>query len=398
MQVALLECFDQTADVDEAKRRLDADERLTPFRDWVDAFDPRALALCRVLVDRWGERPHPAPEGQMRAAVLESTSLLRFRAAPIPAPNPGQVRLRIEASGLCGTDVHLWRGLYGAPLPLVLGHEGVGIVDAVGPGVERPRLGDRVGVPWMQGSCGACVECRAGRRRFCVSPANWMVNGGANADYALAEAEACVAIPEGLSPIVAAPLFCAGHTAFAALDAGGAKPGSRVAIIGMGGLGHLAVQLASQRGCQVFAVTSDPTKLGEMKRWGAHTATASDDAVSELARAGGVDVIVSTTTDPSAAGRLVPALRPEGKLALAGLGENPLTVDAAALVQRGVSIVPVVPGGTAQLRAVLGMAAEGRITPVIERYPFEQLRRALYRLADSRVRYRAVIDVGRSQG
>jgi 2-desacetyl-2-hydroxyethyl bacteriochlorophyllide A dehydrogenase len=329
----------------------------------------------------------------MRAATLEAPGLLRFREAPIPAPGPGQVRLRIEASGVCGTDVHLWRGRFGAPLPLVLGHEAVGIVDAVATGVVAPRVGDRVGVPWAQRSCGACTECAAGRRRFCTSLTTWMKNGGSHADYALAEAQACVAVPDGLSSVLAAPLFCAGHTAFAALEAGNAQPGSRVAIIGVGGLGHLAVQLAAQRGCEVFAVTHNPTKVAEVKRMGANAVLAGDDPVLELGKAGGVDVIISTTSDPSAAGRLVPALRPEGRLAIAGLGESPLSFDSAALVQRGASIVSVVPGDPAQLREVLRLAAEGRISPIVERYPFGQLRRILYRLADSRVRYRAVMDV-----
>jgi len=392
-QTGLLECLDQTVDADEARARLAADPRLGPFRTWVDAFDPRALELGRVLVDRWGERPTPVEDGEMRAAVLEAPKLLRFRSVPTPSPGRGRVRLRIEAAGVCGTDVHLWRGTYGAPSPLVLGHEAVGVVDEVGPGVVSPRVGDRVGVPWAQGSCGQCARCKRGQPAFCTSMATWMTEGGFFADAALVLAAACVPIPEGLSPIVAAPFFCAGHTAFAALETGRAAAGDRVAIIGVGGLGHLAVQLAAQRGCEVFAITSDPTKVDVVQGLGAHTVLSGDDAADSLARAGGADLIVSTTSDPAAAGRLVPALRPGGVLAVAGLGVTPLAFDAAALVQRGASIRSVVPGDRSQIAAALSLAAEGRVAPIVEVYPFGQLRRVLYRLADSRVRYRAVLDV-----
>jgi D-arabinose 1-dehydrogenase-like Zn-dependent alcohol dehydrogenase len=167
--------------------------------------------------------------------------------------------------------------------------------------------------------------------------------------------------------------------------------GDRVAIVGIGGLGHLAIQIAAQRGCEVFALTSDPTKAEQAVRLGAHHVFVGPEAARRLADAGGVDAVVSTSSDPSAAGALVSALRPEGRLAVAGLGEAPLSFDAAALVQRGASIVSVVPGGTKELAQVVALAAEGRIAPLVEHFPFGQLRRALYRLADSRVRYRAVV-------
>jgi hypothetical protein len=393
LQAALLECLDGSADRAEARSRLAGDERLAPFRGWVESFDDRALGLARLLVDRWGERPEVAADGAMRTAVLEAPAVLRFRDAPIPIPGPGQVRLRVEAAGVCGTDVHLFRGLFGFSRPLVLGHEAVGRVDAVGPSVVAPKLGQRVGVPWAQKSCGQCPECQLGKQRSCRALTTWIDNGGFFAHYAIVEAAACVVVPDALDPILAAPLFCAGHTAFAALEAGGAGPGMRVAVVGIGGLGHLAVQLAAQRGCEVFALTRDPTKVHELARLGAHTVLVGRDPVTELEDAGGVDLIVSTTSDPSAAGRLVPALRAEGCLAIAGLGETPLSVDAAELVQRGASIVSVVPGGKDQLASVVALASAGRVAPIVEVYGFGQLRRVFYRLADSRVRYRAVIDL-----
>ncbi len=390
LQAALLESLDQTRDEEEARARLASDARLEPFRAWVESFDPRALSLARVLVDRWGERTLLAPEGEMRAAVLEGPRLLRYRTLALPVPAAGQVRMRILASGVCGTDVHFFRGRYALPTPLVLGHEAVGVVEEVGPGVKAPRVGDRVGVPWAQQSCGRCPECLANKPRFCRALTSWVTNGGFFAEQARVQAAACVQVPDTLDPILAAPLFCAGHTAFAALEAVDAKAKDRVAILGVGGIGHLAIQLAAQRGCEVFALTTDPTKAEQAARLGAHHVVVGRHGAEALARAGGVDAILSTTSDPAAAGPLVAALRPEGRLAVAGLGDAPLCIDAAALVQRGASVVPVIPGGPSQLAKVVALAAEGRVTPVVERYGLAQLRRALYRLADSRVRYRAV--------
>ncbi len=292
---------------------------------------------------------------------------------------------------MCGTDVHLFRGVYGAPTPLVLGHEAVGVVEAVGAGVKSPKAGARVGVPWAQRSCGACPECRADKPRSCRALTSWIDNGGFFADYALVEASACVAVPDGLDPILAAPLFCAGHTAFAALNAAAVSAGDRVAIIGIGGLGHLAIQLAAQRGAEVFALTTDPTKAEQAAAFGAHHVFVGRDMAPRLTDAGGVDAIVSTTSDPSSAGPLIQALRPEGRLAVAGLGEAPLAFDAAALVQRAASIVSVVPGDHRELSEVVTLAAAGRVAPMVEAYGLGQLRRALYRLADGRVRYRAVV-------
>jgi D-arabinose 1-dehydrogenase-like Zn-dependent alcohol dehydrogenase/uncharacterized protein (UPF0276 family) len=396
LEAALLEAIDAAVDADDARARLANDARLDPWRGWVASFDGRALALAKVLVDRWGERRAPVPEGAMRAAVLEAPSRVCFRRPARPEPGPGLVRLRVEASGVCGTDVHLWRARMTAPLPLVLGHEPVGVIDAVGEGVDAALVGTRVGVPWAQAGCGVCVWCRRGQWRYCPALATWMTLGGSHADFCLARAEACVAIPEGLASVLAAPLFCGGHTALAALDLARARPGERVAILGFGGLGHLACQLAAHRGCETFVLTGNPTKAHEARALGAHEVLTGPDLDEALLHAGGADVIVSTSSDPAAAGQLVRALRPEGRLAVAGLGASSIAFEAQALVERGGSIVGVVPGGRDSLALLLALAAEGRVLPVVERYPLEQLRRALYRLEDRRVRYRAVIDLARS--
>ena len=145
----------------------------------------------------------------MRAMMMTGIrEPLAKRDVPDPQPGPGQVRIRLNASGVCGTDVHVWHGELPVPLPLVLGHEPPGVIDATGPGIRSPKIGDRVGVSWFQAGCGRCRYCQIKQSKFCAEPKTWITNGGAYAEYMIAEADGCALLPDGVEWEPAAPLFC----------------------------------------------------------------------------------------------------------------------------------------------------------------------------------------------
>lgn len=386
-QARFLEALDDAPDAVAARPVLEADPA---WGGWARGFEPRALELAHHLVSRWGERhDEPAP-GELRAAVLEGPPLaIRWRRRPIPVPAARQARLRILACGVCGTDLHLWRGQRPAPLPLALGHEMVGVVEAVGEGVEL-ALGARVAVPWAQASCGECARCRAGHARFCERLVTWIERGGAFADFAIVEAGACVAVPDAADPTLLAPLACAGHTALAAVERAAIRPRERVAVLGLGGVGHLALQLAAHAGAEVIALTENPTKRDDARALGAAEVFATERPLDALRRAGGADAILATgpLTDVEAA---LSALRAEGRLVVTGVGPGAAPLAPATLVERGASILGAVAGDRDALARLVALFERGAVRPRVERYPLGQLRRVLHRLEDRRVRYRAVV-------
>jgi D-arabinose 1-dehydrogenase-like Zn-dependent alcohol dehydrogenase/uncharacterized protein (UPF0276 family) len=394
-QVALLETLDEAETVDDARTRLRAHAALDVWRPWVDAIEPRALELAITLVARWGERA-PAQRSPNRVAVLHAPHVLRFEDAPIPEPGLGEVRLRVEACGVCGTDVHFFEGRLTPGRALVLGHETIGVVEAHGPGVDAPAIGTRVGVPWAQRGCGRCDACARGRWRSCARLETWMTLGGGHARHVRAVASACVPIPDALSSITAAPLFCAGHTAASAIARAKLEAGERIAIAGIGGLGHLALQLASELAeqlgdCDVWAMTRTPSKRRDALALGAHEVLAGDDPAGALAKRGGADVVIATLSSPHAIAALLPALRPGGRLVVAGLADGAIALDPLALLNLGATVIGAAPGPTADLEHVLALAARGRVRPIVERYGRGQLRTALLRVGEGRIRYRAVV-------
>src|SRR4051794_10292002 len=206
----------------------------------------------------------------MRAAVLEQFNqpwVLKEVADPRPAP--GQVLIRVKASGLCGTDLHVHHGALPVRLPIVAGHEAVGEVAELGAGVTSLNLGDRVGVSWVQKGCGRCRACHEGRAIYCPAQQTWMTLGGGNSELMLAWAEGCTPIPKGLDYEAAAPIFCAGFTAMSGLRNAQPRPGDRVAVLGIGGLGHLAIQFAKALGLETIAVTGSEGKRAEARALGA---------------------------------------------------------------------------------------------------------------------------------
>lgn len=303
----------------------------------------------------------------MRAAVATAFDKpLTIEERPIPEPGPGQVLVRLEACGLCHTDIHAVHGDWPVqpPLPLIPGHEGVGIVEILGEGVTSRTIGQRVAMPWLGHACGECRYCIDGRENLCEKQYN---NGyavdGAYAEYMVADARFAVPVPDGVPPLDAAPLTCAGVTTYAAIKAAHVVPGERVAIFGVGGLGHLAVQYARLVGAQVVAIDVTDDKLDLALELGAdHVVNAADvDPVRALHHLGGVDVAIILAVAPSVFSQAFESLNRGGRMVLVSLpADGTLTVPVFDTVLKGISIIGSIVGTRQDLVEVFALHAAGR--------------------------------------
>lgn len=316
-----------------------------------------------------------------------------LRDEAIPEPGPGEVRIRTHASGVCGTDVHYWHGSLDLAAPWVLGHEPVGTVDALGPGVTRLQAGDRVGVSWVQEGCGRCRTCQVGKPDYCASVQTWMELGGGHRDYMIARAAGCTRLPDGLDWQLAAPLFCAGYTVMSGYRNARMRPGDRVGVAGVGGLGHLAIQIAKAHGHEVIGITASADKREEILGLGADEVLfIREHAGKELAAMGGVDVVLSTTNNMQHNSQLLEGIRDEGKLISMAISEGRIEVDPLHLLSHQISIVGSQQCGRGDLVEVLELAAAGKVTPMVEVYRPARINQVMERLAAGKVRYRAVLD------
>ncbi len=317
---------------------------------------------------------------------------------PRPEPAADEVLVRIEASGLCHTDLHVAAGDWpaGPSLPLVLGHEGVGIVEAAGTAVPPGLLGSRVVIPWTASTCLRCDACVSGQENRCASgQATGFARDGTHAEYAAARAAFVEPVPDGVPASEAAPLACAGVTAYAAvLGAGQVRAGQTVAVVGVGGLGHLAVQYAALAGARVVAVDVDPGKLDLAARLGADVLVdaAREDAGEALQRLGGAHVVVVLAAT-GAAYRSAPALLATGgRLVLVALPrEDELPLSVFDTVARSLTVVGSSVGTRAQLREVLRLQARGRTRVVVETRPLDAYSSAARELAAGTVLGRLVL-------
>ncbi len=391
LQGTMLEVFAREDDPAAAIEALRGDDALSAYAPWTASFEPRAVEVGIGLVRQWGTRA-PGADTMLAAVLPRTRATLELRHVPTRRPGPGQARLRVRACGLCGTDVHIREGRMGVPLPIVLGHEIVGVVEELGEGVANLRVGARVGVPWTQAGCGACDACARGRVRHCADPKTWLTNGGGLAEATIVDALGCVPLPDDLAFEEAAPLFCAGFTVMSAYRRAAPRPGDRVAVLGVGGLGHLALQIAKTFGHEVVAITSSPDKERELVAAGAdEVLLAGDDPGRVLADAGGADVVLATTSSARHLGAAVTGLRPDGRLALVGLGDGAVAIDPMSLILSQGSIVGAMQSERGDLVDVLELAARGQIRPRVEAFPLVLVERAMTRLAEGRVRYRAVV-------
>jgi len=326
----------------------------------------------------------------MRAAVVPSVhGTWELREIPKPEPGPNQVLIKIRASGICYTDVHQTRGELPGDFPRILGHEPVGEVVAVGPGVTTRRIGDRVGVPWFQASCGRCEWCARGKPMFCAEQlgTSGQMPGG-HAEYMLAYAGATVLVPTGLTDEQAAPIFCAGYTVWSGLRIAEPKPHERIAVVGIGGLGHLAVQYAKAAGFVTIAVSRSPDKDAFIRTLGAD-AIVRDGA--GLAAAGGADVILGTSNSNDAMSDSLEGLRPDGRFVLMGYEAKPFPVPPADAILKRLRIIGSQQNGTEFLYEALDYAAKGKVKVIAETYRLDEVQKAYERVEKGQVRFRAVI-------
>jgi propanol-preferring alcohol dehydrogenase len=336
----------------------------------------------------------------MKAAVLhefKTPLVMEEIARPVPAAD--EVLLRVEACGVCHSDVHVADGDWAqmariVKKPLIPGHEIAGIVAEVGADVKDLRAGDRAGIPWIFWTCGECEFCRQGNENLCAKQkiTGVSVDGG-YAEFVKAPASHVTKIPDGLSSAQAAPLFCAGVTVHRALKQAKIQPGQRLAIFGVGGLGHLAVQMGRNLGAEVFAIDVSEQKLEQAKLHGAtHTFNAAAvDVVKEMRRRGGAHAVLVTSAAKAAYDSAFGCIRPTGILLVVGLPAESIGFSPLSMAGLEVRIQASAVGTREDLREVLALAAEGKIACQVTERPLSQANEALEQLRRGQVSGRVVL-------
>ena len=335
----------------------------------------------------------------MRAVVVPDAGAdFVIEEREVPTPGRDEALVRVHACGVCHSDSFAKEGGYpGVSYPLVPGHEIAGVVEALGDGVQGWEVGQRVGVGWFGGQCGYCEWCRRGDFINCE---NTVIPGvtvdGGYADYVLVRANAMASMPEGLSDEEAAPLLCAGITTYNALRHSGATAGARVAILGVGGLGHLAVQFAAQMGFDTVAVARGTGKEELARKLGAdHYIDSTDgDPAEKLQALGGVDVILATVTNADAMAALFGGLRPRGTLLIVGASMDPLSIPAAALIGGSTKIAGHASGTARDSEDTLNFSAYTDVRPMIETLPLEKAAEAYEKMMAGDARFRMVLTTG----
>jgi alcohol dehydrogenase, propanol-preferring len=335
----------------------------------------------------------------MKAAVVPALGAkLEIRQLPIPVPGPGQVLMRMEASGICHTDIHAANGDWPVKptAPFIPGHEGVGIVEALGPGASVHKVGERVAVAWLGSACGACSYCLSGWETLCEKQENsgYSVDG-AYAEYAVADDQYVVSVPAGVTPFDAAPLTCAGVTTYKALKVSRLRPAETAVIYGVGGLGHLAVQYAKVFGGRVIAVDIEDSKLELAARLGADEVIdgRSGDAAEAVQKLGGADVAVALAVSPRAFEQAFGSLRRGGRLVCVALpADGEMTVPIFDTVLGGKSIIGSIVGTRQDLSEVFALHAAGRTEVIAESRRLEEVNECIAAVLAGQVPARLVFE------
>jgi len=336
---------------------------------------------------------------KMRAVqVSKPHGALELVELPIPNPGRGQVRVKVNACGVCHSDVVVVEGVWpGVTYPRVPGHEVAGVIDALGDSVAPEwKVGDRVGIGWFGGNCGHCEPCRRGDFIVCK---NMLITGvhfdGGYADYMVAPFSALAHIPDDLNPVEAGPLLCAGITTFNSLRNANARAGSVVAVLGIGGLGHLGIQFAARMGYRTVAIARGKDKEALALKLGAHDYidNGAEDAAKALQALGGATAIIATATSGAAMASVIGGLAPGGKLIVLGAAADPLQVNPVQLLATKLSIVGWPSGTSIDSEDTLGFSALNGVRPMTEVYPIERAAEAYARMMSGNALFRVVLTV-----
>ena len=313
----------------------------------------------------------------------------------IPTPGAREVRIKVQACGVCHSDVFVKEGLWpGLQYPRVPGHEVAGIIDELGPAVTTWTKGQRVGVGWHGGQDNTCIECRRGRFLYCRNPqvAGFSYDGGYQ-QYMVAPVDALAAIPDTLSHAEAAPLLCAGVTTFNALRHSSASPGSLVAVQGIGGLGHLGIQFGNKFGYKIAAIGRGPENSVLAKKLGAslYIDSKAVNAAEELQKLGGAQAILATAPSSKAMSELVDGLAPTGKFVVVGISSDPIAVTPLQLIVGERAIQGSAVGTPTDSEDTMSFAELTGVRPMIETYPLEKAGEAYARMMSGNAQFRVVL-------
>ncbi|ALA52839.1 zinc-dependent alcohol dehydrogenase [Shouchella clausii] len=336
----------------------------------------------------------------MKAAVVNQfNQQLEIKEVPVPTVEYGEVLVKIKACGVCHTDLHAAHGDWPVKpkLPLIPGHEGVGIVEEIGEGVTSIKVGDRVGIPWLYSACGECEYCLTGRETLCPDQLNagYSVDGG-YAEYCKAPANYIVKIPENLDFAEVSPIFCAGVTTYKALKVADAKAGDWVAIYGIGGLGHVALQYAKAMGYNVVAVDIMEDKLELAKRLGADLTVngLQVDPVQEIKeKVGGVQAAISVAVTKKAFEQAYGSVKRGGTLVVVGLPNDELPIPIFDTVLNGVTVKGSIVGTRKDLQESIEFAAQGKVRTNIETQPLDKINEVFERMENGKINGRVVLTI-----
>jgi D-arabinose 1-dehydrogenase-like Zn-dependent alcohol dehydrogenase len=329
--------------------------------------------------------------------VREPGKGLELEERETPTPGRGEVLVRVEACGVCHSDAFTIEGGMPIEYPRVPGHEIAGRIEAVGEGVHPWEAGQRVGVGWFGGNCGHCDPCRRGDLISCE---NGLVPGiaydGGYADHVVVPQAALASIPDDLAAEDAAPLLCAGITTFNALRESGARPGDLVAILGIGGLGHLGVQFARRMGFETVAIARGTEKEQQARDLGAHhyVDSTSTDVAEALKELGGAQTILATVTAPDAMSAAVGGLRPRGRMVVVGASADPMQIPPFALIPGSTGVLGHASGTSKDSEDTMRFSALHDVRPTIETYPLEQAAEGYARMMSGDARFRVVLTTG----
>lgn len=340
----------------------------------------------------------------MFAAVVPSVNgKWEVREVSTPKPGANQVLIKMHASGICYTDVHATKGALGVKFPYTIGHEPAGEIVALGEGVTKRKVGDRVGVPWMQSTCGRCEWCQRGKSFFCPNHVATGINiAGGHAEYMVAYADATQLIPNGLSYDQAAPIFCAGYTVYSGLRVADPKPHERIAVVGIGALGHLGIQYSKAAGFETIAVTHSIDKEELAYKLGADSVVSDGEALLKQKSkhdnsspdgggGEGADVILATSNSYKAIADAIKGIRPDGRVILMGVSPTELLTVSPEILFKRVRIIGSTQNDREHLYEALDYVAKGKVRVMTETFPLEEISNAYDKVANGNVRFKAVI-------